>query len=193
MELLAPTPIALGVIFILVSAYIADLLEKIRKYKGKYENAEDKIEALEDHLDNKMYTVDKYSAEIELLKQHLDAATPKLGPYERAVKTWKEYKDENAVLQAQLAEFEIAKSANVFRNLLEGQGSRNLGSKRPDIIKVEMSEDFKELKQAIDQLGAVAILKKELDRAHKRENVYLTRIAANTGLIEKKISDVTKK
>lgn len=178
MDLLTPTPIILGIIFILVAAYIADLLEKIRKYKGKSSGLE---QALQDAL-----------AMADILSEELKDATPRRGPYEREVKTWKEYKDENAVLKAQLTEFELTKRVNVFRDRLEGPVLKPIN--RPDsVIKVEMSEDFKELKKAIDQLGAVAILKKELDRAHKRETVYLTRIAANTGLIEKKISDVTKK
>jgi hypothetical protein len=179
--------IILGIALIFVAAYAADRNERVKTFKSLYY-----AEGLErDHFENLseslLESTEKLLGDIERLEAF---APPAREPFEKRPWTWSEQDNMLKALTAKLdyQETKYEEMRKVYYDVsalhvMPDPVLKNTGQKPAEVIKIELGDDFKELKASDDSLGSVAILKTELDRAHKREAVYMKRLLVSNAAI----------
>lgn len=172
-----PITIIFGVAVIFVAAYAADQYTWKEKYAGQVmQNKQHCERAVKEAESLRAQILSISSArsnwpETQALRQEL----------KEAIELRAHLEEQLAKANSELVGFHLAtkRRSPVFYD----HAPLNQGRKPAEVIKIELDDDFKELKAAVDSLGSVQVLKTELDRAHKREAIYMKRLLVSNAAI----------
>lgn len=181
-----PLTIILGVALILVAAYAADRNETVKSSDSRYWAGVVQCENLEES--NACLTQELIEA--KELRAHLEEQLAKANS-ELVVFHIERKNNFNThgidAMRYRAASEDLKRRREKYANLAREYGGDpqpfNQGQKPAEVIKIELGDDFKELKAAVDSIGSVNVLKTELDRAHKREAIYMKRLLVSNAAI----------